>query len=141
MRRLYVAALNIAGLNVLPATDGAEALSFVAKTTPRLLILDIMMPHLDGIETCRRARKIIGDDIPILFLSALDRIDILRDCLAAGGDDYLVKADDIEKIVKRIKTWLQHEQRQGLGARRKTLLQNINAEVESTQRSSSATQS
>jgi DNA-binding response OmpR family regulator len=78
LRRIYVDILDAAGFNVLTAGDGVEALRILSKATPRLLILDIMMPNLNGIETCKRARKIIGDDIPIIFLSALDRIDILR---------------------------------------------------------------
>ena len=86
MKRLYVEALRAAGFNVMAAGDGIEALSLISKVTPRLVILDIMMPRLNGIETCIRARKIIGVNVPILFLSALDRIDILRDCVAAGGD-------------------------------------------------------
>ncbi len=131
MRRLYVAALTNAGFNVLAAGDGVEALSFLSKVTPRLVILDIMMPKLNGIETCVRARKIIGNDIPILFLSALDRIDILRDCVAAGGDDYLIKSDSLASLVERIETWLQAAQRQGLNSRREKMLQDVSARVES----------
>ena len=131
MRRLYVAALTNAGFNVLAAGDGVEALSYLSKVTPRLVILDIMMPKLNGIETCTRARKIIGNDIPILFLSALDRIDILRDCVAAGGDDYLIKSDSLASLVERIETWLQAAQRQGLSTRRAKMLQDVSARVES----------
>ncbi len=122
VRRLYVEVLGIAGFKVLAAADGIEALRLLSKVTPRLVILDIMMPNLDGIETCKRARKIIGGNIPILFLSALDRINILRDCVAAGGDDYLIKSDSLKFLVDRIKTWLHQVQRQDLIARRKKLL-------------------
>ena len=129
MRRLYYDALSVAGFSVLSAADGIEALDYLAKVTPRLVILDIMMPKLNGIETCKRARKIIGNNIPILFLSALDRIDILRDCVAAGGDDYLIKSDSILSLIERIKTWMRHSQRQGMIARRAKLLQDLNTEV------------
>ncbi len=137
MRRLYVDSLSAAGFNVMAAGDGIEALSLISKVTPRLVILDIMMPRLNGIETCTRARKIIGDDVPILFLSALDRIDILRDCVAAGGDDYLIKSKSIESLVERIKTWLQHAQRQGLKARRTKLLHDLSVKITSSESTSS----
>jgi DNA-binding response OmpR family regulator len=129
MRRLYDDALSVAGFSVLAASDGVEALAYLAKVTPRLVILDIMMPKLNGIETCKRARNIIGSNVPILFLSALDRIDILRDCVAAGGDDYLIKSDSILSLIERIKNWMRHAQRQGLVARRAKLLQDLNVEV------------
>ena len=137
MRRLYVDSLSAAGFNVMAAGDGIEALSLISKVTPRLVILDIMMPRLNGIETCTRARKIIGDDVPILFLSALDRIGILRDCLVAGGDDYLIKSKSIESLVERIKTWLQHAQRQGLKARRTKLLHDLSVKITSSESTSS----
>ncbi len=133
MRRLYVDTLSAAGFSVLAAADGVEALSFLSKTTPRLVILDIMMPKLNGIETCERARKIIGGNIPILFLSALDQIDVLRDCLAAGGDDYIIKSDSMETLVERITLWLQHAQRQGLSARRKKKLTDVSANLKSAE--------
>lgn len=129
LRRIYVDILDAAGFNVLTAGDGIEALRILSKATPRLLILDIMMPNLNGIETCKRARKIIGDDIPIIFLSALDRIDILRDCVAAGGDDYLIKSDSLSALLKRIRLWMSHGQRQNLTLRRKKLLSDVSAEV------------
>jgi CheY-like chemotaxis protein len=129
LRRIYVDILDAAGFNVLTAGDGLEALRILSKATPRLLILDIMMPNLNGIETCKRARKIIGDDTPIIFLSALDRIDILRDCVAAGGDDYLIKSDSLSALLKRIRLWMSHGQRQNLTTRRKKLLSDVAAQA------------
>ena len=129
LRRIYVDILDAAGFNVLTASDGLEALRLLSKATPRLLILDIMMPNLNGIETCKRARKTIGDDIPIIFLSALDRIDILRDCVAAGGDDYLIKSDSLSALLKRIRLWMSHAQRQNLTTRRQKLLAGVSAEL------------
>ena len=86
-----------------------------------------MMPGLNGIETCKRARQSMGDDVPIIFLTALDRVEILRDCIAAGGDDFIIKTDSIKSMVERIKTWLQHAQRQGLSIRRRKLLGDLSA--------------
>ncbi len=137
MRRLYVDTLEEAGFSVLAAADGLEALSLLSRVTPRLVILDIMMPKLNGIETCERARKIIGNDIPILFLSALDQIVILRDCLAAGGDDYLIKSNSIESLIERIHTWRRHAKRQGMHARREKLLQDLNAKLGSAEHDTS----
>jgi len=132
IRRLYADALRIAGYTILAASSGDEALGFIAKAKPRLLILDVMMPGLNGIEVCKRARKTFGDDVPIVFLTALDRIDILRDCIAAGGDDYIIKTDSLKSMVERIKTWLQHGQRQGLTARRTKLLRDLRSRSAAT---------
>ncbi len=125
MRRLYDDALCVAGFNVKSACDGHEALDIISKVTPRLVLLDIMMPNLNGIETCKRARKIIGSSVPILFLSALDRFDILQGCLAAGGDDYLIKSDSIASLIARIRAWMRPAKRQGLIARRAKLLEDL----------------
>src|SRR3546814_1976955 len=67
--------------------------------SPQLIILDIMMPRLSGIETCRRMRKMQGQNTcPILFLTALDRPETLLECLLAGGDDYLMKSASVAEI-------------------------------------------
>jgi len=129
LRRLYISSLNFAGFNVLAASDGAEALRHIESVTPRLVVLDIMMPGLDGLQTCARARNILGDKIPILFLSALDSLDVLRNCLAAGGDDYLIKSASIGNLVERIKSWLNHPRKHDLAARRAELLAKVEDEA------------
>ncbi|MGH6948323.1 MAG: response regulator transcription factor [Kiloniellales bacterium] len=105
LRKLYTATLKAAGYYVLSAPNGVEALKLLGTVTPRLILLDIMMPEMNGIEACKRARNVVGNDVPILFLSALDRLDILQDCLSAGGDDYVIKSDSLKTLLERVQHW------------------------------------
>ena len=89
LRKLYTDALEASGYNVITATDGDEALELLHTVRPKLILLDVMMPNLNGIETCRRARKMIGSEVPIVFLTALDQLSTVHDCISAGGDDTL----------------------------------------------------
>jgi len=125
MRRLYTDVLEGIGFSVLAAGDGVEVLGFLSRAKPRLIVLDIMMPNLDGIETCKRARNILMGDIPIIFLSSMDREDIFRQCLEAGGDDYLIKPISFPDFITRVDQWMQASRRQNLFERRKNLLANI----------------
>lgn len=109
LRKLYTATLKSAGYYVLSASNGAEALKLLGTVTPRLILLDIMMPEMNGIETCKRARNVVGNDVPILFLSALDRLDILQDCLSAGGDDYVIKSDSLKTLLERVQHWTKRD--------------------------------
>lgn len=128
MRRLYTTILNDAGFTVLAAADGVEVLGFLSRAEPRLLILDIMMPNLDGIETCRRARKTLKSNVPIIFISAMEQQGILRKCLEAGGDDYIIKPISNAKFVSRVNQWMQSSQRRDLFGRRQKLLESIPAD-------------
>src|SRR3546814_12005184 len=84
----------------MAVSDGEKAIALLHKVaSPQLIILDIMMPRLSGIETCRRMRKMQGQNTcPILFLTALDRPETLLECLLAGGDDYLMKSASVAEI-------------------------------------------
>ena len=72
---------------------------------PSLMLLDIMMPDIDGIEACQRFRKQIGERAPILFLTASDTVDILLAAFKAGGDDFVVNTSGLAKLVERVKYW------------------------------------
>jgi len=130
LRKLYTDTLTAAGYNVLSASDGAEAVSLLSKVTPKVVLLDIMMPRMNGIEACKRARGIVGDDVPILFLSTLDRLDVLRDCVDAGADDYMIKSDSLQTLVERIKQWSRRGGKGQLAERRKHMLDDVTHEVE-----------
>lgn len=130
LRKLYSDTLTATGFHVFAASDGAAALELLSKVTPKLVLLDIMMPGMNGIDACKRARGIVGDDIPIVFLSTLDRIDILRDCVAAGGDDYMIKSDSLKDLVERIKQWTRKGGKGQLAARRKQMLNHVSTELE-----------
>ncbi len=105
LRKLYEDLLTVHGYTVLSAENGWDALDYLWTYRPNVLILDIMMPGLNGIETCREARKIIGDDVPILFLTALDSIESIRAGMEAGGDDYLVKKESLKVFLDRVDHW------------------------------------
>jgi len=130
LRKLYTDALEASGYNVIAASDGDEALELLHSVKPKLILLDVMMPNLNGIETCRRARKMIGSEVPIVFLTALDRLSNLHDCISAGGDDYIVKSEGVATIIQRVGYWMRHTAgRKRLAARRNAMLADVAAEV------------
>jgi two-component system OmpR family response regulator len=100
IRQLLVFALEKAGLAAREAADGEAALSAVAEARPDLVVLDINMPKLDGLEVCRRLRA--QGDLPILFLSSRDdEIDRVLG-IELGGDDYVVKPFSPREVVARV---------------------------------------
>ena len=97
--------LKNAGYNVRTAATGAEALAQAAKTDVSLVILDLMLPDIDGIEVCRRIRK--SSDVPILMLTARDEdVDKIIG-LEVGADDYLTKPFNPRELVARVKSILR----------------------------------
>jgi DNA-binding response OmpR family regulator len=104
-RKLYCEFLESRGFTVVAANNGHEALALLQTLRPKVLILDVMMPELDGIETCRRVREQLGTNLPIVFLTAADELDKLDDCMRAGGNDYLIKTASLEHILARISYW------------------------------------
>jgi two-component system, OmpR family, response regulator len=100
IRQLLVFALTKAGHNTLEAGDGEEALDQVARHSPDLVVLDITMPRMDGLEVCRRLRA--QGDLPVLFLSSRDdEIDRIVG-IELGGDDYVVKPFSPREVVARV---------------------------------------
>jgi two-component system, OmpR family, response regulator MprA len=94
------------GYRVLLAGDGEEALSMVASLRPDLVILDILLPHLDGLTACRRLRA-GGDEVPVLMLTARDSVGDRVAGLETGADDYVVKPFASEELVARIHALLR----------------------------------
>lgn len=105
LRQLYTTTLRAKGFTVLAVSNGREVLELIGRVVPKVMVLDINMPEINGIEVCRRARGIIGYEVPILFLTASDSIEVLQDCMQAGGSDFLVKTDNIASIIHRIAFW------------------------------------
>jgi two-component system response regulator MprA len=99
-------ALTFEGYAVATARDGAEALSAVVNDPPDVIVLDVMMPHVDGLETCRRIRA-RGISIPILILTARHEISDRVAGLDAGADDYMVKPFALEELLARLRALLR----------------------------------
>ena len=100
IRQLIVFALAKAGLNAIEAEDGEAALAQIAAQAPDLIILDINMPRMDGLELCRRLRA--TSDLPILFLSSRDdEIDRVLG-IELGADDYVTKPFSPREVVARV---------------------------------------
>ncbi len=106
LRSMLEAALRHVGFEVHPAASGREALDTVAAVRPDLIVLDVMLPDLDGFEVCRRLRS-DGSRTPVLFLTARDGTDDKVRGLTLGGDDYLVKPFSLEELVARINAVLR----------------------------------
>jgi len=108
IRQLLAFALRKAGLEVVESGDGESTLAAVAAQPPDLLVLDINMPGMDGLEVCRRIRA--GSDLPILFLSSRD--DELDRVLGMelGADDYVVKPFSPREVVARVAAILRRSE-------------------------------
>jgi len=94
------------GFTVATADDGAAALAAILEDRPDAVILDVMMPTLDGLETCRRLRA-AGDDVPVLMLTARDEVSDRVAGLDAGADDYLAKPFALEELLARLRAMLR----------------------------------
>src|ERR671913_1248173 len=94
------------GYQVDLASDGKDALEAVQQRRPDAMVLDVMMPRLDGLEVCRRMRE-AGDELPILVLTARDQVSDRVTGLDAGADDYLPKPFATEELLARVRALLR----------------------------------
>ena len=105
--RLLVEILKKSGYRVRPATSGTNALATIRKEAPDLVLLDIMMPGIDGFEVCRQLKeegRTAG--IPIIFISALDETFDKVKAFSLGGVDYITKPFQAEEVLARVRTHL-----------------------------------
>ncbi|WP_206785097.1 response regulator transcription factor [Amycolatopsis sp. MtRt-6] len=98
--------LEFNGYQVQLASDGAQALEAIIADRPDAMVLDVMMPRLDGLEVARRLRS-TGDDLPILVLTARDTVSDRVSGLDAGADDYLPKPFALEELLARLRALLR----------------------------------
>jgi DNA-binding response OmpR family regulator/DNA-binding CsgD family transcriptional regulator len=99
--------LDHAGYTVLIATDGDSALDLVDQITPDLVLMDAVMPGMDGFETCRRLkRKKLLPHLPVIFMTGLSETEHVVQGLAAGGVDYVTKPLVIDELLARIRVHL-----------------------------------
>jgi two-component system sensor histidine kinase/response regulator len=104
---VLVETLGAAGYQLMVAEDGEEALAQTAQTQPDLILLDVMMPGIDGFETCRRLKaRAETRDVPVLFMTALSETADKVKAFAAGGVDYITKPIEHEEALARIRTHL-----------------------------------
>jgi two-component system, OmpR family, response regulator MprA len=106
IRRMLIRTLAAEGYEVETAADGGEALAAVERSVPDLLVLDVAMPGVDGLDVCRRVRR-AGLGLPILLLTARDAVADRVVGLDAGADDYLVKPFAAEELLARARALLR----------------------------------
>ncbi|HWC11501.1 MAG TPA: response regulator transcription factor [Acidimicrobiales bacterium] len=109
LRNAVRRALRLEGYDVATAADGADALDQLGSLQADLVVLDVLMPVLDGITVCRRLRR-SGDRTPILMLTARDAVSDRVTGLDAGADDYLTKPFALEELLARIRALLRRDQ-------------------------------
>jgi two-component system response regulator MprA len=106
LRAALQRALRLEGYDVTLAEDGDAALRLVQRDAPELVVLDVLMPALDGLAVCRRLRR-AGDRTPVLMLTARDAVSDRVSGLDAGADDYLVKPFALEELLARVRALLR----------------------------------
>ncbi|MBF6130804.1 response regulator transcription factor [Nocardia brasiliensis] len=102
VRAALVRAMDSEGYETRAAADGAAALAEIQRWQPEVVLLDVLMPFMDGLTACRRLRA-RGDRTPILMLTARDAVADRVDGLDAGADDYLVKPFDLDELLARVR--------------------------------------
>ncbi len=106
MREALRRTLALAEYEVQFAEDGVQAIELVAQALPDAVVLDIGLPGIDGLEVCRRLRR-LGNRVPILMLTARVAVADRIDGLDAGADDYLVKPFDVGELLARLRALLR----------------------------------
>lgn len=106
IRELLSASLHFSGFEVITASNGTEAIEVIVDSQPDLIIMDVMMPDIDGFTVTSRIRQ-EGIDAPVLFLTARDDTQDKVMGLTVGGDDYVTKPFSLEEVVARIRAILR----------------------------------
>src|ERR1700748_845162 len=115
IRELVEVALKFHGCAVAVSATGKEALHQAVTYVPDLMILDVMLPDMDGFEVCRALRS-EGNDVPVIFLTARDTTSDTIRGLTLGGDDYVTKPFSVEALVARVRAVLRRTTRAPGGA-------------------------
>lgn len=111
IRELLVASLHFAGFEVETAASGSQAVDVIERVKPDLIVMDVMLPDIDGFTVTRRIRQ-NGIKVPVLFLTARDDTQDKIMGLTVGGDDYVTKPFSLEEVVARIRAILRRTQEQ-----------------------------
>jgi two-component system OmpR family response regulator len=110
IRELVQVALKFHGCAVTLGATGKETLTLAESEKPDLIVLDVMLPDIDGFEVCRRLRA-NGDDVPVIFLTARDTTSDTVTGLTLGGDDYITKPFSVDALVARVRAVLRRAAR------------------------------
>ncbi|HEX8007847.1 MAG TPA: response regulator transcription factor [Trebonia sp.] len=111
IRELVQVALKFHGCTVTLGATGNDALQLAETDRPDLIVLDVMLPDIDGFEVCRRLRA-SSNDVPVIFLTARDTTSDTVTGLTLGGDDYITKPFSVEALVARVRAVLRRAARQ-----------------------------
>ncbi len=111
IRELVQVALRFHGCSVTTSGTGLDALQLADIDKPDLIVLDVMLPDIDGFEVCRRLRA-SANDVPVIFLTARDTTSDTVTGLTLGGDDYITKPFSVEALVARVRAVLRRAARQ-----------------------------
>ena len=111
IRELVQVALKFHGCAVTTGATGMDALELAVTDDPDLIVLDVMLPDIDGFEVCRRLRA-AANDVPVIFLTARDATSDTVTGLALGGDDYITKPFSVEALVARVRAVLRRAAKQ-----------------------------
>jgi len=111
IRELVQVALKFHGCAVTTSATGMDALQLAAVDSPDLIVLDVMLPDIDGFEVCRRLRA-SANDVPVIFLTARDTTSDTVTGLTLGGDDYITKPFSVEALVARVRAVLRRAAKQ-----------------------------
>src|ERR1700743_810265 len=106
IRELVQVALNFHGCAVTTGATGEDALPLAHAYDPDLIVLDVLLPDIDGFEVCRRLRS-VANDVPVIFLTARDATADTGTGLTIGGDDYITKPFSVEALVARVRAVLR----------------------------------
>jgi two-component system, OmpR family, response regulator len=106
IRELVQVALNFHGCAVATGATGEDALQLTYAFDPDLIVLDVLLPDIDGFEVCRRLRS-VANDVPVIFLTARDATADTVTGLTIGGDDYITKPFSVEALVARVRAVLR----------------------------------
>lgn len=135
-RRIYGAGLRKLGFTVLSAATGEEGLGLLNQHQARVVILDIDLPGINGIEVCRRSRTLASAGSPVIFITGNDTVDILQQCVEAGGDDFLVKGGPLNALLERVAYWargasrrLNDRQRRAVVEKTSEIIDQLESEV------------
>ncbi|MEU8120671.1 response regulator transcription factor [Spirillospora sp. NPDC049024] len=115
VRESLTSSLEFEGYRVTGAADGAAALDRVERDAPDLVVLDVLMPRMDGLTTCRRLRA-LGATMPVLMLTARDMVGDRVTGLDAGADDYLAKPFELDELLARVRALLRRAAMNAPGA-------------------------